>query len=130
MQKSKVVTLEMAQEALTEIAIKGTARIQETAYQKAIGHSYVRELILKTFAMVEEDEANTTTVYQKILAARSMDISSISVYVGNLGSEKFGSIIERTRDRHYRFRDSLFKAYAAARPFKYKPDQVEPELEN
>ena len=91
---TKNITLEVAQEALTEIAIKGTARIQEAAYQKAIGHSYVRELILKTFARVEEDEANTTSVYQQIAAIRTMDISSISVYVGNLVSEKFGSVLD------------------------------------
>ena len=122
---TKTITLEMAQEALTEIAIKGTARIQEAAYQKAIGHSYVRELILKTFASVDGDEANTTSVYQQIVAIRPMDISSISVYVGNLGSEKFGAAMEKTRERHYRFKDSLFKAYAAARPYKYRPDHVE-----
>ncbi len=123
------ITADIARDALAEIAMKGTARIQETVYQKAIGHSYVRELILKTFAGVADDEVNTTSVYQKIVAARPMDISSISVYVGNLGSEKFGQVIEKTRERHYRFRDSLFKAYAAARPFKYHPEAIDLNFE-
>jgi Cdc6-like AAA superfamily ATPase len=123
--KAKTVSEEMAQEALAEIAIKGTARIQETIYQKAIGHSYTRELIVKTFAVVEDEEIHTTSVYPRIAAAGTMDISSISVYVGQLVSEKFGSILEKTRERHYRFKDSLFKAYAAARPYNFKADQME-----
>jgi len=123
--KKKEITLEIAKGALADIALKGTARIQETIYQKAIGHSYVRELILKTFASVTDDEINTTSVYQQIIAARPMDVSNTSVYVGNLVSEKFGQVIEKTRERHYRFRDSLFKAYAAARPFKYPPDSID-----
>ena len=121
------ITAEMAQEALSDIAVKGTARIQEATYQKAIGHSYVRQLILKTFAMVEDEEINTPKAYPIISARRFMDVSSISVYVGNLGSEKFGSLLEKTRERHYRFKDSLFRAYAAARPYKYQPEHLDAE---
>ncbi|MGK9167234.1 hypothetical protein KXR53_13100 [Inquilinus limosus] len=124
-QKASIVSIEMAQQALTEIAIKGTARIQETTYKKAIGHSYIRELIVKTFASFEDEEINTTAAYSKISSARPMDVSAISVYVGQLVSEKYGSVFEKTRERHYRFKDSLFKAYASARPFIYKPAQLE-----
>jgi Cdc6-like AAA superfamily ATPase len=123
--KEKIVSEEMARKALAEIAVKGTARIQETTYQKAIGHSYTRELIVKTFAAEEDEEIHTTSVYPKIASARSIDISSISVYVGQLASEKYGAILEKTRERYYRFKDSLFKAYAAARPYNFQPDQVE-----
>lgn len=125
--KENTVSEDMAREALSEIAVKGTARIQETTYQKAIGHSYTRELIVKTFAESEEDEIHTTSVYPKIAGARAMDISSISVYVGQLVTEKYGAIFEKTRERHYRFKDSLFKAYAAARPYNFKAEQVEPD---
>ncbi|PXB00003.1 hypothetical protein DMC47_00440, partial [Nostoc sp. 3335mG] len=52
MSNEKNVTLEMSQAALAEIAIKGTARIQETTYAKAIGHSYKREYILKELSLV------------------------------------------------------------------------------
>lgn len=127
----KTINRDMAQEALSEIAVNGTARIQESSYQKAIGHSYVRELILKTFASSVDEEVNTSQVYPIISTTRPMDVSTISVYVGNLASEKFGSVLEKTRERHYRFRDSLFRAYAAARPYKYQPehlDDAEPEL--
>lgn len=42
--QQKTITLDLAQDALKDIAIKGTARIQETVYQKAIGHSYTKAL--------------------------------------------------------------------------------------
>ena len=40
-----VVTEEMAKDALSEIALKGSAPIQEATYKTAIGHSYTREFI-------------------------------------------------------------------------------------
>ena len=49
----------------------------------------------------------------------------MSVYVGQLASDKYGHVIEKTRERYYRFRDSLFKAYAAARPFQLTPADLE-----
>lgn len=123
--QQKVITEEMVRDVLAEIANKGTAKVQEAAYLKAIGHSYVREFILKAFAQSESEEINTSVVYPKISSARSMDASAVSVYVGHLVSDKFGGVLAKTRERHYRFKDSLFKAYAAARPFQYTPDKVE-----
>lgn len=123
----RTVTRQIAESALSEIAIKGTAKIQESTYSRAIGHSYTREYILKEFAKANGDEINTTSVYSKISTALSVDASSISVYVGQLANDKFGPVIEKTRERHYRFKDSLFKAYAAARPFNYTKEQLEAE---
>jgi len=119
------ISEEMAREVLAEIANRGTAKVQEAGYSKAIGHSYVREYILKSFASEDVDEINTSVVYPKIASARTMDTNAISVYVGHLVSTKFGSVLEKTRERHYRFRDSLFKAYASARPFQYTSDKIE-----
>ncbi len=121
----KTVTQEISEAALSEIAIKGTAKIQESTYARAIGHSYTREYILKEFARSDADEINTTSIYSRISATLSVDVSSISVYVGQLANDKFGPVIEKTRERHYRFKDSLFKAYAAARPFNYNKEQLE-----
>ncbi|CAA2161122.1 hypothetical protein MBRA_06282 [Methylobacterium brachiatum] len=121
----KTIDLEMAREVLAEIANKGTAKVQEAAYTKAIGHSYVREFVLKSFAKEELEEINTSSIYPRISAARGMDAGAVSVYVGHLVSDKFGNVLEKTRERHYRFKDSLFKAYAAARPFQYTADKVE-----
>jgi Cdc6-like AAA superfamily ATPase len=124
---SKFITEDMAREVLAEIANKGTAKVQEAAYLKAIGHSYVREFVLKMFAEQRGEEINTSVVYPKISSARNMDTGAVSVYVGHLVSDKFGGVLAKTRERHYRFKDSLFKAYAAARPFQYTPDKLEIE---
>ncbi|UIN34877.1 ATP-binding protein [Methylobacterium oryzae] len=123
----KVITESMAREVLAEIANKGTAKVQEGSYLKAIGHSYVREFVLKSFADSDGDEINTSVVYPRIAMARGMDTGAISVYVGHLVSEKFGAVLQKTRERHYRFSDSLFKAYASARPFQYTADKIELE---
>ena len=114
------VTLGTAKEALAEIALKGSAPIQETLYKTAIGHSYIREVVLKRFATVEDEEIHTTELYGAISKELGIDSSFVSVYVGQLVTEKYGATIVKTRDRYYRFKDSLFKAYAAARPFQLK----------
>ena len=124
-QKTDVVTEAIAREALADIAFKGSAPIQEAAYKKAVGHSYIREHILKTFAAVDADEVYTTDLYANIAKELNIDPSAISVYVGQLASEKYGGVFERTRDRYYQFKDSLFKAYAAARPYERKTSDKE-----
>jgi len=123
--KADTVTEEIAKEALAEIAFKGSAPIQEALYKKSVGHSYVRETILKGFANFESDEIYTTDLYGGIAKELGIDPSAISVYVGQLASDKYGAIIEKVRDRYYRFKDSLFKAYAAARPFERKKGDKE-----
>ena len=123
-----VVSLATAKATLAEIANKGTAPVQEATYRKAIGQSYTREYIIKAFAKEDGEEINTSVVYPKIAAGRGMDTGPISVYVGHLVTDKHGAILEKTRERHYRFKDSLFKAYAAARPFQFRPDQLETDV--
>jgi len=112
---------EISRSALAEIALKGSAPIQESAYKTAIGHSYTRELILKRFAEKLEDEIHTTELYAGLAKELKIEPSAVSVYVGHLTSERYGEVLVKTRDRYYRFRDSLFKAYAAARPFELNP---------
>jgi len=111
------IKLEDAQSALSEIALKGTAPIQEALYKKAVGHSHTRETILKKFADISDEEIRTTPVYVDIASTLGIaDQGIISVYMGQLASDRYGHVIERVRDRYYRFKDSLFKAYAASRP--------------
>lgn len=120
-----VVSAGAGQAALQEIALKGSAPIQESAYKTAIGHSYIREYLLKEFSAVDSEEIHTTELYAKVSSALRIDPGAVSVYVGQLASEKYGGVLERTRDRYYRFRDSLFKAYAAARPRLLQPGDQE-----
>lgn len=116
---------ETANEALSEIALKGSAPIQESTYKTAIGHSYTRETILKKFADRAEDEIHTTELYAGLSRQLGIEPSAVSVYVGHLATEKYGGVLVKTRERYYRFTDSLFKAYAAARPFELTPSDQE-----
>lgn len=122
---STIVTEQTARDALAEIALKGSAPIQEALYKTATGHSYVREFVLKRFASQTQDEIHTTELYAGIAKELSIDPSAVSVYVGHLASEKYGAVLAKSRDRYYRFPDSLFKAYAAARPYERKPGDKE-----
>lgn len=128
---SSTVDVPDAKNALSEIAIKGTAPIQEGTYKQAVAHSYTREIVLKEFSIVDDEEIHTTSVYQKIAEKLGMkDPAAISVYMGHLTSERYGRVLERTRDRYYRFRDSLFKAYAASRPLIHGPNAIEVDPAN
>lgn len=118
--KKSIITEDIAKEALNEIALKGSAPIQETTYKTAIGHSFTREVILKRFAERSENEIHTTELYAGISKELGIESSTISVYVGQLGTDKFGAVLKKTRERYYQFSDSVFKAYAAARPFELK----------
>lgn len=122
-----VVTEELAREALADIAMKESAPVQEATYKRAVGHSYVRERILKGFAARDEDEIYTTDLYGDMARELHVDPSAISVYVGHLASDKYGAVISKARDRYYQFNDSLFKAYAAARPYERKVGDREQE---
>lgn len=128
---SQIVEVSDAKDALSEIAAKGTAPIQEGTYKQAVAHSYTREIVLKEFSFVDDEEIHTTVVYQKIAEKLGMkDPAAISVYMGHLTSERYGRVLERTKDRYYRFRDSLFKAYAASRPLLHNPNAIEAEPAN
>lgn len=119
------ITAAAAQDALRTIALKGSAPIQESTYKTSIGHSYTREFILKRFAADEDDEIHTTDLYSQIAKDLGIEPNAVSVYVGQLASDKYGRVLEKTRERYYRFRDSLFKAYAAARPWQLEPNDQE-----
>lgn len=120
-----IISADTAHDALRQIALKGSAPIQESTYKTAIGHSYTREFILKKFAETEDDEIHTTDLYAEIARSLGIEPNAVSVYVGQLSSDKYGRVLEKSRERYYRFRDSLFKAYAAARPWQLEPTDQE-----
>ena len=125
-QGRKSVEIEVVNSSLTEIALKGTAPIQESTYKGAVANSFTRETVLKEFASVGDEEIYTTPVYKRISERLGMqDPNAISVYMGHLTSDKYGKVLMRTRDRYYRFTDSLFKAYASSRPFLHASSVVE-----
>jgi hypothetical protein len=82
-------------------------------------------VILKRFAERSEDEIHTTELYAGIGKELGIEAGTVSVYVGHLGSDKYGAVLNKTRERYYQFSDSVFKAYAAARPYELKAGDQE-----
>jgi len=101
--------------ALKNIADRGADPVLEGRYKKAVAASPQREAVLRAMAQSQgaDGEVFTTNAY-KLALDRGVDNSS--QYVGQLVSEEYGNELVKIRERYYRFRDSLFRAYVCARP--------------
>jgi len=110
-------------DALKEIAERNGDPILEGRYKKAVGHSYSREAVLKSLAEVDKRGETYTTDAYKLALDRGVD--SATQYVGHLVNEDYGSEISKVRERYYRFKDSLFKAYVLARPWIFEQERAQ-----
>ncbi|MBK9515306.1 MAG: hypothetical protein IPO05_17180 [Flavobacteriales bacterium] len=93
--KAKSVSRFTVDEAMHEIALKGSAPTQEATYKSAIGHPYTRECILKKFASKTQDEIHTTEIYASLAREIGIELTAISVYMGHLTSEKYAPVLEK-----------------------------------
>ena len=94
----------------------------ESRYKRAIASSPQREAVLRALAAVEKGgEVWTTDAYP---IATTAGVDNPSQYVGNLVTEEYGAEIVKVRERYYRFRDSLFRAYVRVRPTQYNASDV------
>lgn len=109
---------EAIDQALRSIAERGADPVLEGRYKTAVGSSPQREVVLRALAKVRgpDGECWTTDAY-KIALDKGIDNSS--QYVGQLVTDDYGAELEKVRDRYYRFKDSLFAAYALARPKQF-----------
>jgi AAA+ ATPase superfamily predicted ATPase len=106
---------ELINRTIKDIAKKETDPNLESRYKKAISHSYQRECILKSLATnILEEEISISEVYEELTVRK---IDNPQIYVGQLVSLEYGAEIEKTREKYYRFKDSLFAAYVKARPW-------------
>ena len=102
---------------LALIAESGADPVLEARYKDAVKSSSQRETVLRALAEVEKDgECWTSDAYP--IAIRE-GVENPSHYVGNLVTAEYGEEIVKTRERYYRFRDSLFRAYVKVRPRQY-----------
>jgi Cdc6-like AAA superfamily ATPase len=103
---------------LESIARRGADPVLEGRYLKAVGSSPQRETVLRALATVRstDGECWTTDAYK---VAIDQGVDNPSQYVGQLVTDEYGGEVEKVRDRYYRFRDSLFAAYAVARPTQF-----------
>jgi hypothetical protein len=72
--------------------------------------------VLKALAETQgegDGEVRTSNAYK---IAFDQGVENASQYVGQLTSDDFGAEVEKVRERVYRFKDSLFAAYAKLRP--------------
>lgn len=111
----KSITRTDIQNTVNSIAEKRIEPTLESLYRTAIGSSPQRESVLRIFAEIQSNdtEVHTKKAYE---AAYDSGIENPSQYVKHLTSPACGSVLEQTRDRYYRIKDSLFAAYINARP--------------
>ena len=113
--KRRTIDAEMINETMRSIAEKQHDPVLEGRYKKAVASSEQRESVLKALAISQskDDEIWTTNAYK---IALDYGVDNASQFVGQLVTSEYGGEIEKLRDRYYRFHDSLFAAYVAARP--------------
>lgn len=113
----KIISSQGIEDSLSEIATRNGDPILEGRYKKAVAHSFQREAVLKAMAQVEErNEVYTSDAYK---LAIDWGVDNASQYVGHLVTDDYGAEIEKVRERYYRFKDSLFRAYVMARPWLF-----------
>ncbi len=104
------------------IAESGADPVLESRYKKAIQSSPHREAVLRALAFaIKNVEVWTSDAYPIAIRA---GVENPSQYVGNLVTEEYGAELVKVRERYYRFKDSLFRAYVCARPYQYSPTEV------
>lgn len=104
------------------IAESGADPVLESRYKRAIASSPQREAVLRALAHVEKGGEIWTTDAYPIATAAGVD--NPSQYVGNLVTEDYGGELVKVRERYYRFKDSLFRAYVTVRPSQYSARDV------
>ena len=113
--KRSVVDTDDIDRVIQSIAENESDPVLEGRYRKAVASSPQREIVLKALVRHQDDKGEiwTTDAYKTALDG---GVENASQYVGQLVTEEFGAELEKTRERYYRFKDSLFAAYLAARP--------------
>ncbi len=111
---TKVVDEGLMRRAWADIAESKAAPIQEHYYRKVAGISQTRELIVKMLASLETDFFFTSNVYPILCDELNISSSVVSKHIRSLCKE--AGVIQEVGRRQYRFMDSMFRAYAAARP--------------
>ncbi|MFY3742470.1 ATP-binding protein [Anaeromyxobacter sp. Red801] len=111
------ITTDDIDATLRLIAASRADPVLEARYKRAIASSPQREAVLRAMAETEKGgEVWTSDAYP---VAFRVGVENPSQYVGNLVTDEYGAELVKVRDRYYRFKDSLFRAYVLARPPEY-----------
>ncbi|MCL4671241.1 metallophosphoesterase [Burkholderia pseudomallei] len=112
-EKKNVITTEILNVALQQIASGRADRLLEDRYLKAIGNSSQREAVLRIFASAAPEVVHTSLAYPE---AEKLQISNPSYWVADLQKDAFGAELEKVADQYYKVGDPLFRAYVSATP--------------
>lgn len=123
-EKKTVITSDILDVALRQIAENRADRSLEDRYLKAIGNSPQRESVLRVFASAPSDVVHTSIAYP---TAEKQGISNPSYWVGDLQKEAFGSELEKTAEQYYKITDPLFRAYVSATPPRLTAESTDRE---
>ena len=105
--------------ALHEKICSGRLRTTyEEVYHRSVKSSPQREILLKFFAEVEDNEIFSESVYSN---AKDLGVTNPSQLMKELTTPQDGSagVLTKIRDQYYRFTDPVFKVYARLRNFKF-----------
>lgn len=105
--------------AVGEMISEGRLKtIYDDRYHEAVKHSQQRELLLKAFAEVEDDEIFTEPVYA---LAKDLGVTNPPQLIKELTTQSGTRepILKRVRNRYYRFTDPVFKVYCRIRNWKF-----------
>ncbi len=91
--------------------------IYENIYHAAVKNSPQRELLLKAFSEIEEDEMFTEDVYRLV---KGLGVTNPSQLMKELTAPETGTpVLMKIREKYYRFSDPVFKSYSRLRNWKY-----------
>lgn len=114
------ITLARVKRLFEEISEGRLSNIFEAVYHEAVKNSAQREILLKLFAEVEENEIHSRVIYEQ---ANDLGISNPSQLMKHLTTpEHINSIpvLTKIRDKYYRFTDPVFKVFARIRNWKFE----------
>lgn len=112
-EKRSVITIEILNYALQQIAASRADRSLEDRYLKAIGNSSQREKVLRIFSVSSAEVVHTSQAYPE---ADRQEVSNPSYWVADLQKDAFGAELEKVADQYYKVSDPLFRAYVSATP--------------
>lgn len=113
------VTVEHVLESVSELSFNRYARNFEDTYQKAVGDSRQREIVIRSFAKWGGKDIPTSDIYP---VCHYLQVTNPSSYVKELQAKKRGTILAKAPFREsgvYSFTNSMFRQYVELRPSLY-----------
>lgn len=108
---------ESVMEILAEAVSQGRlSTIYEEKYQTVVRNSAQRELALKAFSEIEEDEIDIREVHRML---RDLGLKNPNRLTQDLATDQYSVVLVNVRRGYYRFSDPVFKVYARMRDWKF-----------